>query len=157
MLQRFENYDSLSKGEKKMVDKETEAETLRKWYETQLYLLAPRRWAVLKLSAITRRLLLLASKVWENRHLFFVRDALVVLVDEWDDIFPGVPCPIEFSDEEIELHSKKTRNVEIVGKVLRSFRCGSMLPVGGSFLTRFGRFRSLMISCWCWSFKFKLR
>lgn len=44
--------------------------------------------------------------------------------------FPGAPCPIEFSNEEMELHDKELLNVEVVGKILRSFRCGSLLPVG---------------------------
>lgn len=124
------------KSRKKMADKEIESETLAKWYEASLVLRAPRQWAVFKQKISTdpiicKPLITLNGGVWDNRVLYFLRNSLMLLVAAWDKLFPEVPCPIEFSSEEKELHGKEIENTEIVWKVLRSFRWGTLLPIGG--------------------------
>ncbi|ODM17447.1 hypothetical protein SI65_07122 [Aspergillus cristatus] len=97
---------------------------------------APRHWAVFANKArpvICKPSVILngLGDVWERRLLYFLRDSVMFLVAVWDKLYPEIPCPIEFSDEEKELHPKEGENVNIVRKVLQSFRGGTLVPIGG--------------------------
>jgi hypothetical protein len=53
------------------------------------------------------------------------------LFAQWEELVPGVPCPINFTIEDVELHSEEEENINGVGKMLRLFRDESVLPVDG--------------------------
>lgn len=94
---------------------------------------APLHWAVLKKPAIPIlwKPVEIVSGVWENRDLFFLREALVDIVAQWSEIFPDSTCPISFSSEEAELHFKEEGNVNGVGRMLLLFREQAVLPIDG--------------------------
>jgi hypothetical protein len=71
--------------------------------------------------------------VWENRNLFFLRQSLMSLATHWEDIFPNskIPCPINFTNKEVEIHANEEENMDSVGKILTMFRDGGVLPVDG--------------------------
>lgn len=136
--ERPADFDSLSDTEKKKIDDDLESETIHKYYEAQVYKRAPRHWAVLGQSASVRTLrkpVWLVSRVWENKDVFFLRQSLIALADQWDEIFPRdqlvLPCPIEFTDQDRELHSREEKNMDGVGHMLALFRDQGVLPVDG--------------------------
>jgi hypothetical protein len=53
------------------------------------------------------------------------------LIVDWEELFPGVACPIEFSSEEVELQAKEQENISGVGRMLTLFRDQAVLPVDG--------------------------
>ncbi|KOS39958.1 hypothetical protein ACN38_g9169 [Penicillium nordicum] len=53
------------------------------------------------------------------------------LFAHWEELVPGVPCPISFTNEDVELHSKEEENINGVGKLLTLFLDKSVLPVDG--------------------------
>ncbi|KAH8434269.1 aminoglycoside phosphotransferase family protein [Aspergillus melleus] len=133
--ERPANFDTLSEEEQMKVDDNLESETIHKYYEAQVYKRAPRHWAVLQQSAIQtlRKPVWLVSKMWENKDLFFFRQSLIFLANQWNEIFPsdGPPCPIEFTDKELELHSKEEENIDGIGHMLAMFQDQGVLPVDG--------------------------
>ena len=51
------------------------------------------------------------------------------LFAQWEELVPGVPCPIDFTAQDVELHSKEGENINGAGKLLTIFRDESVLPV----------------------------
>lgn len=133
--ERPENFDCLSEDEKKVIDDDLESEIIHKYYEAQVYKRAPLHWAVLHQSTIQtlRKPVWLVSKVWENQDVFFLRQSLISLANQWDEIFTSseLPCPIMFTDKDLELHSKEEDNIDGVGHMLALFRDQGVLPVDG--------------------------
>lgn len=130
---RPEGFESLSKDEQKQIDDDLESETIHKYYEAQVYKRAPLHWAVLQQPATftLRKPVWLVTGVWENRDLFFLREALMNITAHWSEFFPNTPCPIDFSSEDIELQSKEEENINGVGRMLLLFREQAVLPVDG--------------------------
>ncbi|KAJ9322920.1 hypothetical protein DTO027B5_2962 [Paecilomyces variotii] len=130
---RPEGFEDLSESEKKRIDDDLESETLHKYYEAQVCKRAPRHWEVLQQKAvpILRKPVWLTTGAWENRDLFFLRESLMELMADWEELFPGVACPIEFSSEEVELQTKEQENISGVGRMLTLFRDQAVLPVDG--------------------------
>jgi hypothetical protein len=106
---------------------------MHKYYEAQVYKRSPVHWAVLQQRAIPilRKPVWLVSGVWENRDLFFLRDALMDITTHWSEFFPDITCPIEFSSEDIARHSKEEENIKGVGEMMLMFRQQAVLPVDG--------------------------
>ncbi|KAI9837816.1 MAG: hypothetical protein M1819_006750 [Sarea resinae] len=133
--ERPENFDSLGEGEKNKIDDDLEGETIHKYYEAQVCKRAPRHWAVLQRKDIPviRKPVWLTSGVWENRDLFFLRQSLISLAARWEELFPDdqPPCPIKFTEKDLELHSKEEENMNGVGQMLVLFRDQGILPVDG--------------------------
>ncbi|KAE8408302.1 phosphotransferase enzyme family protein [Aspergillus pseudonomiae] len=129
------NFDTLSEDERRMIDKNLESETIHKYYEAQVYKRAPSHWDVLHDSSIPilRKPVWLVSGMWQNRDLFFLRQSLLSLATHWHEIFANdqLPCPIEFTEEELELYSKEEENIDGVGRMLVLFRDQGVLPVDG--------------------------
>ncbi|OGM48928.1 hypothetical protein ABOM_003118 [Aspergillus bombycis] len=103
--ERPENFDTLSKEKRRMIDKNLESETIYKYYKAQVYKRAPSHWSVLHDLLIP----ILRKPVWLDQ----------------------LPCPIEFTDEEHELYSKEEDNIDGVGRMLALFRDQGVLPVDG--------------------------
>lgn len=53
------------------------------------------------------------------------------LFAHWEHLVPGAPCAINFTNEDVDLHSKEEENITGVGKLLALFWDESMLPVDG--------------------------
>jgi hypothetical protein len=134
MPQKPENFNTLDPDEQKRIDQDLESETIHKYYELQTMKRAPPHWDVLQQSLvpILRKPVWLVTGVWENRDMFFLRDSLIAIVAEWNEIFGGnTPCPITFSTKELELHAQEEENIDGVGQLLSLFRAQSVLPADG--------------------------
>ncbi|KAL2839299.1 hypothetical protein BJX68DRAFT_272174 [Aspergillus pseudodeflectus] len=131
--ERPADFESLPENEQKRIDDDLESETLHKYYEAQVYKRSPLHWAVLQQRTIPilRKPVWLVSGVWENRDLFFLREALMDITTHWSEFFADITCPIEFSGEDIEWHSKEEENIKGVGQMMLMFRQQSVLPVNG--------------------------
>jgi hypothetical protein len=133
--ERPENFDSLSEDEQKKIDDDLESETIHKCYEAQVCKRAPHHWAVLQQRTIPimRKPVWLVSGVWENQDLFFLRQSLISLAAHWEELFPNnqPPCPIKFTEKDIEFHSKEEENMDGIGHMLALFRDQGVLPVDG--------------------------
>jgi len=130
---RPDGFETLTQDEQKKIDDDLESEVLHKYYEAQVYKRAPLHWDVLKQPTIPiiRKPVWLVSGVWENRDLFFLREALMAITAHWNQFIPNTPCPIAFSDADINLHSQEEENVTGVGQMLLLFREEAILPVDG--------------------------
>ena len=133
--ERPDDFDSLSDERQKQIDDDLESETIHKYYEAQVYKRSPQHWASFQQKAIPilRKPVWLVTGAWENRDLFFLRQSLISLAANWDEIFPNDirNCPISFSNEELELHSKEEENMDGIGQLLTMFRDQGVLPVDG--------------------------
>lgn len=128
------DYDILTTDEQKQIDKDLESGTIHKYYQLQTKKRAPLHWNVLEqLSVRTlRRPVALVTGVWENCELFFLRDALIALVAQWSELFgEDTPCPISFSTEETDFHTKEEENVDGVAQILELLEEQGILPADG--------------------------
>ncbi|RDL42516.1 Uncharacterized protein BP5553_02495 [Venustampulla echinocandica] len=128
-----EDYDSLGRSEKK-IDHDRMSETCHKYHEAETKSRNPRHWAALQLenSNVRTQPSRLAVDVWEDRDVFFLRRALLSIVELWQDLCPGsVICPVSFSEQELALHAAEEESMADVGKILRLFRDNwGLLPNG---------------------------
>lgn len=131
--ERPENFNELSQDEQKKIDNDLECEIMHKYYAAQVCKRAPFHWTVLQqpMVPMIRKPVWLVSGVWENKDLFFLCQSLIELATHWDDISPEIPCPIKFTEKDIELHSKEEENMDGVGQMLALFRDQGVLPVDG--------------------------
>ena len=62
-----------------------------------------------------------------------MRQSLLSLVNLWEDLFADspTPCPITFTQKEIELHAEEETNMDGIGQVLTLFRDQGVLPIDG--------------------------
>ncbi|GAB1217168.1 hypothetical protein ATERTT37_006393 [Aspergillus terreus] len=111
--ERPATFDSLSAEEKEKIDADLESETIHKYYQAR----AGRA----------------GERAWEHRRLFFLRQSLMWIARSWGEIVPGyVSCPIAFTAEELELHSREEENIDGLGRMLALFRDQGVLPVDGT-------------------------
>lgn len=131
--ERPEDFDNLSTEEQRKIDDDLESQIFHKYYEAQVYNRSPHYWSVLQNSRIPiiRKPVWLVTGVWEHRNLFFLRQSLMSLFAHWEELFPDVPCPISFTNEDVELHYKEEENINGVGGLLTLFRDQAVLPVHG--------------------------
>jgi hypothetical protein len=74
--------------------------------------------------------------VWEDRDIFFLQQALMRIVHEWEDLCPDSgPCPVSFSEQELALHSHEEENRGYVGDILTLLRDKWGLHPDGSIET----------------------
>ena len=127
-------YDRLSEEEKSKVDYDLESETCHRYYKYQTYKRNPRHWAALNqghLSLLTKPVWLV-SGVWQNRDVFFLRQSLIELFQNWGEIeSTSCPCPITFTQEELKIHADEEENMSGVGQLLKTFRDEGLLPEDG--------------------------
>ncbi|RAH41729.1 uncharacterized protein BO95DRAFT_456419 [Aspergillus brunneoviolaceus CBS 621.78] len=128
--ERPENFDTVSTEDQDQITSDHESQIIHKYYEALVFKRAPRHWSVLqqKTIPIVRKPAWLVTGVWENRNLFFLRQSLLSLGNLWEDLFQ-LPCPIAFTEKEIELHAEEETNMDGIGQVLTLFRDQGVLPV----------------------------
>jgi hypothetical protein len=70
--------------------------------------------------------------VWEPGDLFFLRQALISIIDRWKELRPDfVKRPVSFNEEELALHAHEEENTKGVGGKSKVFRDRWSLPVDG--------------------------
>jgi Phosphotransferase enzyme family len=129
-----QNYDRLTDEEKKEADYELESEICHKYYRYQTYKKNPRHWAALTQDHIPIRTksVWLVTGAWQNRDVFFLRQSLIDLAKRWRELEPNAgPCPISFTERELELHANEDENMTGVGELLKTLRDEGMLPADG--------------------------
>ncbi|PVH84672.1 hypothetical protein DL98DRAFT_651429 [Cadophora sp. DSE1049] len=129
-----EDYDSLDQSEKAKIDRDRESEICHKYYEAETKSKNPRHWAALKLDSADVRTepSRLVVNVWEDRDVFFLRRALLSIVDQWQHLCPESDiCPVSFNEQELALHAAEEESMSNVGEILRLFRENWGLPPNG--------------------------
>jgi hypothetical protein len=120
-----ENYDSLDQNEKARIDSNRKSETCHKYYEAETKTKNPRHWASLRLeyAEVRTEPSRLVVNVWEDRDVFFLRRALLAIVENWKDLgSQSDVCPVRFNEQELALHAAEEESMSNVGEILRLFR-----------------------------------
>lgn len=130
---RPENYQSLEQDEKEMIDNSIGSEFLHKYYLGITHYRNPRHWAALQLRDDVRtEPARIVQYVWKDCDVFFLRRALIRIVNEWEHLCPDSgACPISFNDQEMALHAHEEENRGHVSEVLTLFRKNWRLPPDG--------------------------
>ncbi|PVH85726.1 hypothetical protein DL98DRAFT_568045 [Cadophora sp. DSE1049] len=95
------------------------------------------RWAAINLH--NRQLLTeptsLLCGAWSRKDIFSFRHALIHVVARWEEIAPTtLPCPIKFTEHELELHNGELELIEGLGEVLHQLQNNNLIPLGGMVL-----------------------
>jgi hypothetical protein len=92
------------------------------------------RWAAVNLhnrSLLTDPVSLLCG-AWSKSDVFSFRHALIHLASRWKEIVPATtPCPIQFTEHELQLHNSELELVEGLGEVLHQLQSDDLIPLGG--------------------------
>jgi hypothetical protein len=95
------------------------------------------RWAAINLhnrSLLTEPVSLLCG-AWSRNDIFSFRHALIHVAARWKEIAPATtPCPIQFTEHELELHNNELELVEGLGEVLHQLQNDNLIPLGGMVL-----------------------
>jgi hypothetical protein len=130
-----DDYDSLDAEQKKNADVMRDSEICHKYYWHQLYKENPAKWEVVSYPSLSTLVkpIWLVTNAWANRDVFFFRQALIDIVEQWSGLHESSmgPCPISFTPQELELHQKEAENIEGIGGILKLFRDQSILPDDG--------------------------
>jgi hypothetical protein len=129
------DYDNLTPNEKKRVDNDVETLTYHKYYSYQTLKRNARHWTCLdkheELDLRTKPIKLV-TKAWKNDDIFYFRDALLSVIQRWEELDgSGAPCPISICEDVYRNHEQEEANRSAVGEILRIFRDESLLPVDG--------------------------
>lgn len=129
-----ENYGSLDQSERSKIDSNRKSETCHKYYEAETMEENPRHWAALQLENADLRTepSRLVVNVWEDHDVFFLRRALISLVEQWQNLCPesGI-CPVSFNEQELAVHAAEEESMGNIGEILRLFRDKWGLPPNG--------------------------
>ncbi|KAF2805196.1 uncharacterized protein BDZ99DRAFT_114992 [Mytilinidion resinicola] len=72
---------------------------------------------------------------WSRNNVFSFRHALVHIAAQWEEIAPAaVPCPIQFTEKELELHNSEMELVEGLREVLHQLQNDNLIPLDGMVL-----------------------
>lgn len=129
-----ENYDSLDESEKLKIDSDRKIEACHKYYLAETKAKNPRHWAALQLKDVDGRTehSRLVVNVWEDHDVFFLRRALIKIVEQWQSLCPECgSCPVTFSEQEIASHAAEEDSMSNVGEILSLFRERWGLPPTG--------------------------
>ncbi|KAL2071900.1 hypothetical protein VTL71DRAFT_13135 [Oculimacula yallundae] len=131
---RPENYQSLEPDEKEMIDNLIRSECLHKYYLAITHNKNPRHWAALQLQDDVRtQPTSIVQNVWKDCDVFFLRRALIRIVNGWEDLCPDSgPCPVSFNEQEMALYALEEENRGYVSEILALFRKNWRLAPDGS-------------------------
>lgn len=69
---------------------------------------------------------------WSRNDVFSFRHALIHVAARWKEIAPAtVPCPIQFTEDELQLHNSELELLEGLGEVLHQLQSDNLIPLGG--------------------------
>lgn len=131
---RPENYHSLELDEKEMIDNLIGSECLHKYYLAITHNKNPRHWAALQLQDDVRtQATYIVQNVWKDCDVFFLRRALIRIVNGWEDLCPDSgPCPVSFNEQEMALYALEEENRGYISEILTLFRNNWRLAPDGS-------------------------
>lgn len=94
----------------------------------------PRRWTVVKdghLSILTEPISLLCGAC-NREDIFPFRHALITVVANWPKLFPdSSPCPVHFTELELELHGKEMELIEGLEDIMYLRQEENLISLGG--------------------------
>jgi hypothetical protein len=130
------NYDTLALDEQKKLEIDRKSEISFKYYRSLTRRDNPRHWAALQLQRQNLEVRIepsrLVTRVWENRDVFFLRRALLEIIAQCEDLCPSSgPCPVSFSEQQLNLHEIEKDNMSDAAEILRVFRDSWGLPGNG--------------------------
>lgn len=120
-----DNYDDLDLDQKQYTDNILKSEQLHQYYLRRTRSDNPRHWSALQLHDELRVYPVKAvQQVWDRNTVFYLRRALMRLVENWERPCPnaGPPCPVSFNQEDIALHNLEAENREFVSAILNLFK-----------------------------------
>ncbi|KAK0106136.1 hypothetical protein ONS95_004638 [Cadophora gregata] len=132
-----EDYDTLEPNEKASIDSDRESEICLKYYKAETNSQNPRHWAALLQLQLHNTVIRtepsrLVPNVWEDRDVFFLRQALLSIIEQWQDLCPDSgTCPVSSNQQELALHAAEEESMGNVGEILRMFREGWGVPPSG--------------------------
>jgi len=95
------------------------------------------RWAAINLpnrSLLTEPVSLICG-AWSRNDIFSFRHALIHVVARWNEVATAsTPCPIQFTERELKLHSDQLELAEGLGEVLHQLQNDNLIPLGGMVL-----------------------
>jgi Phosphotransferase enzyme family len=72
---------------------------------------------------------------WSRNDVFSFRHALIHVAATWHKVAQSTtPCPINFTEKELELHGSELETVEGLGEVLHQLDNDNLIPLGGMVL-----------------------
>ncbi|KAF1953158.1 hypothetical protein CC80DRAFT_420717 [Byssothecium circinans] len=82
-------------------------------------------------SLLTKPVSLLCG-AWSRNDVFSFRHALIHIAAQWEESMPAtVPCPIQFTEKELELHNYEFELLEGLEEVLHELQNNNLIPLGG--------------------------
>ncbi|KAL5323624.1 hypothetical protein ACEPPN_008163 [Leptodophora sp. 'Broadleaf-Isolate-01'] len=124
----------LEQDEKVMIDNLIGSECLHKYYLAITHNKNPRNWAALQLQDDVRtQPTRIVQSVWKDCDVFFLRRALIRIVNRWEDLCPDAgPCPVSFNEQEMALYAHEEENRSYISEILTLFRKNWRLLQDGS-------------------------
>ena len=110
---------------------------LLRHYQNLTKLMHEERWAAINIhnrSLLTDPVSLLCG-AWSRNDVFSFRHALIRIAARWKEIAPVmIPCPLQFTDQELELHKDELELLEDLSEVLHQLQNDNLIPLGGMVL-----------------------
>ncbi|PTU18712.1 hypothetical protein P175DRAFT_0442082, partial [Aspergillus ochraceoroseus IBT 24754] len=92
----------------------------------------PLRWKALCepfLKIVTKPISLVPG-CWDWEDLFSLRNALIMVIARWGDIYEN-SCPIDFTDAELSEHQSEMELIEEVSGIMHQLQDEGLIPLGG--------------------------
>ncbi|KAI9839782.1 MAG: Phosphotransferase enzyme [Sclerophora amabilis] len=97
----------------------------------------PRRWAAWRqdyIPILTKPVSLVCS-AWNQEDVFSFRHALLSVIVHWEKIAPEIPCPVQFTERELQLHQDEMELLEGLGTIMHQLQDENLVPLGGMVLS----------------------
>ncbi len=115
------NYAELDRDEKEYLKAMVGSEKLHRYYLKVTERDNPRHWTALQsYDEVQVQPVQIVQQAWEQNMMFFVRRALMRIVNKWGDLCPNAgPCPVSFSQQEFTLWDGEVEKREVIGSILK--------------------------------------
>lgn len=139
MLPPLGGYDSASEPMSEVSEEGTctgESDDILNYHQNLTRIKNPLRWAAIHNPHKSNlQLVTLVTGAWSRNDIFYVRHALITIAAHWKDTFPdATPCPISFTDQELEFHKEEMELLEELRTVLHLLQDQNLISVGGRVL-----------------------
>ena len=73
------------------------------------------------------------SGAWANSDVYSLYDSLISIAANWPNIThrPGQPCPIQFTEQELEYHDNASDLVGAISPMIHQLHNDDLIPLGG--------------------------
>ncbi|KAF4633803.1 hypothetical protein G7Y89_g4304 [Cudoniella acicularis] len=115
-----DDYKDFGQDQKEYAEKMHRSEYLHQYYLRIARRDNPRHWAALQLHDEVRvQPVKIVQQVWENSTIFFLRQALMRIVNNWERLCPDAgPCPVSFSEQDFVLYNHEVEKREFISDTL---------------------------------------